>query len=251
VTLGELTHDAVLGGRLRLWQPRRGFRFGMDAVLLAAACPAQPGQSVLELGCGVGTALLCLGKRVDGLALTGVEVQAGYADLARQNAAEAGIAARVVTADLADLPKDLRRESYDTVLMNPPYFEAHRSSASADDGRDLALRGETPLADWLMIGARRLAPGGRLTVIQRMERLPEVLGVLSERLGSLAVRPIANRIDAAPDRVLVEAVKGGRAAFHLSPPLEVFGPKAGPDGKSYGSEITAVLRTAAPIALRC
>lgn len=251
MTPDALTHDAVLGGRLRLWQPRRGFRFGMDAVLLAAACPARPGQSVLELGCGVGTALLCLGVRVDGLALTGVEVQAGYAELARQNAAEAGIAARIVTADLADLPKDLRQESHDAVLMNPPYFEANRTSASADDGRDLALRGETPLADWLTAGARRLAPGGRLTLIQRIERLPEVLGVLSGRLGSLAVRPIANRADAAPDRVLVEAVKGGRAAFHMSPPLVVFGAESGPDGKSYGPEITAALRNAAPIALRC
>ena len=245
----DLTHDKVLGGRLQLWQPRRGFRFGMDAVILAAACKVAPGDRVLELGCGVGCALLCLGARVDGLSLTGVEISADYADLARRNAAEAGIAARIVTADLAALPADLRQETFDHVLMNPPYFRPAASTASDDADRDRALRGETPLADWVDVAARRLAPGGRLTLIQRVDRLPEILAALDGRLGSIVVRPIANRIDAAPDRVLVGARKGGRADFCLAPPLIVFGDDPGPDGKAYAPELSAVLRDGAALSL--
>ena len=79
----DLTHDAFLGGRLRLWQPRQGYRAGMDAVLLSASVPANKGERVLELGCGVGTAILCLGTRVEGVDLTGVERDAAFAALAR------------------------------------------------------------------------------------------------------------------------------------------------------------------------
>jgi tRNA1Val (adenine37-N6)-methyltransferase len=82
----DLTRDAFLGGRLHVWQPARGYRAGTDPVFLAAACPARSGEHVLELGCGVGVASLCLAARVEGLALTGVERQVDYAALARRNA---------------------------------------------------------------------------------------------------------------------------------------------------------------------
>ena len=95
-----LTRDAFLGGALSVWQPRRGYRAGIDPVLLAAAVPAVAGQSVLELGCGAGVASLCLGRRVPGLVLHGVEIQQDYANLARRNGAENDIGLTVTTADL-------------------------------------------------------------------------------------------------------------------------------------------------------
>ncbi len=90
--------DGFLDGRLRISQPARGYRAGADAVMLAAACPARPGQAVLELGCGAGVASLCLGWRVPDLAITGLERQQTYADLARGNAYANGIALTVLTA---------------------------------------------------------------------------------------------------------------------------------------------------------
>jgi tRNA1Val (adenine37-N6)-methyltransferase len=101
VSGGDLTRDAFLGGRLHVWQPKQGYRAGTDPVFLAAACPAQAGDSVLELGCGVGVASLCLGARVSGLTLTGIERQGDYAALARRNAEEAGLKLEVVEADIA------------------------------------------------------------------------------------------------------------------------------------------------------
>jgi SAM-dependent methyltransferase len=98
------TADGFLGGRLLIHQPVAGYRAGTDAVLLAAAVPARAGDRVLELGCGVGTAALCLMARVPGLSVTGVERQPDYADLARRNASENGLPLQVVTADLARLP---------------------------------------------------------------------------------------------------------------------------------------------------
>jgi tRNA1Val (adenine37-N6)-methyltransferase len=145
--LGPLTDDAMLGGRLRLWQPAAGFRAGTDAVFLAAACPARTGEAVLDMGCGAGAVALCLGARVPGLVLAGIERQAGYAALARANAARNDLPFEVHEGDVADMPRPLRR-AFDHVVANPPYWGP--GTAAADAGRDLALRGDaTPLAGWV------------------------------------------------------------------------------------------------------
>lgn len=245
---GEFTRDAFLGGRLFLWQPRRGYRAGVDPVLLAAAVPARSGQSVLELGCGAGAAVLCLGTRVPGLALTGVEVQPAYAALARRNADEAGLALDLAETDLRDLPPALRARGYDHVIANPPYFHADARQSAADAGREIALAGPTPLADWIDVAARRLAPRGHLHMIQRAERLPEMLAAASGRLGSLEVLPLAPRAGRPAKLAILRARKDGRAAFRLHAPLTLHAGAAHlSDAEDYLPEIAAVLRGGAAL----
>lgn len=242
----ELTDDAFLCGRLRLWQPARGYRAATDPVLLAAACPAEPGQSVLDLGCGAGAAALCLGLRVPGLALAGLELQPAYADLARRNAARNGLAMQVACGDLADMPADLRRP-FDQVIANPPYYTPGGTRA-ADPGRELALRADRPLADWVTAAARRLRPGGWLTMIFAAEALPGVLAAVQGRLGSAAVLPLAPRAGRAAGRVILRARKGGRAPFRLLAPLVLHaGAAHDGDREDYTPEAEAILRQGAAI----
>lgn len=248
----DLTCDDFLGGLVRAWQPRKGYRAGVDPVLLAASVAAKPGQRVLELGCGVGVASLCLAARVQGLALTGVELQPDYADLARRNAAENGAPLDIVTADLRQLPADLRQTQFHHVIMNPPYFDRSAGTAASDHGRDTALGGDTPLVDWINIGTRRLGPRGFMTIIQRMERLPDVMTALSGRLGSVIVRPISGRENRAPELFLLQARQDGRAAFRMAPTLIMHeGVRHTGDAESYRENVRAVLRNGAalPIAL--
>lgn len=239
----DLSEDGFLGGRLRILQPRTGYRAAMDPVLLAAACPASSGQEVLELGCGVGVASLCLGRRVEGLGLVGLELQAAYAVLARANAQANGIDLTVVEADLSNMPADLRARSFDHVIANPPYFPPQSGTAAQDIGRETAQREATPLALWLDAGLRRLRPGGVLTIIQSATRLPDLLAPIKARAGSISVLPIAARHGRPAGRVIVQARKGGRGAFRLLAPLILHSaPAHDSDREDLTDQARAVLR---------
>jgi tRNA1Val (adenine37-N6)-methyltransferase len=242
----ELSDDKFLCGRLRLLQPLKGYRAATDPVLLAAACPAETGQSVLDLGCGAGAAALCLGHRVPGLALAGLELQPAYADLARQNADRNGIAVEVHEGDLARIPKPLRRD-FDHVIANPPYYPAG-GSPSPVAARAKAMQVETPLSDWVAAATRRLRPGGWLTLICGADGLPEVLAALAPKLGSAAVLPLAAREGRAALRVIVQARKGGRAPFRLLAPFVIHqGVAHDGDRESYTPAANAVLRDGADL----
>ncbi|MEP2718554.1 methyltransferase [Pseudophaeobacter sp.] len=243
-----LSLNDFLGGRVQLWQPRDGYRAGVDPVLLASALPARAGERVLELGCGGGQALLCLGARVPGLQLTGVELQADYAALARRNATQNSQTLEVIEADLAALPADLRQRQFDHVLANPPYYRAGAHSPAEDTGRQIALGGDTPLQIWIETAARRLAHKGYLHMIQRADRLPEMLTGCMGRLGSLEVLPLAPRAERPAELVLLRARKGGRADFRLHAPLILHeGARHLADAESYRGEIKAILRDGAAL----
>ncbi|WP_293575511.1 methyltransferase domain-containing protein [Phaeobacter sp.] len=244
----DLSQDAFLGGRVQLLQPKQGYRAGVDPVLLAAAVPARSGARVLELGCGGGQGLLCLSARIPGLELTGVELQAEYADLARRNAALNTTELRVVEADLTALPADLRQQHFDHVIANPPYYRAGAHSPARDVGRQIALGGDTPLEAWVDVAARRLAHKGYLHMIQRADRLPGMLSATLTRLGSVEVLPLAPRVGRAAELVLMRARKGGRAPFRLHAALCLHeGREHAGDHESYVPAVRAVLRDGAAL----
>ncbi|MDB5666636.1 methyltransferase [Cypionkella sp.] len=239
--MDNLTQDKFLCGKLQLWQPRQGYRAATDPVLLAAACPALPGQSVLDLGCGVGAAALCLACRVPDLRLSGLEVQAEYAALAQRNAAENGIAMQVEIGDLADMPKALR-VGFDHVIANPPYYPKG-GTPSPNLGRAMALQVDTPLGDWVQAATRRLAPGGWLTLICGADGLPEVLAAMGSKLGSASVLPLTAREGKPALRILLRARKSGRAAFRLLAPFVIHqGAAHDGDRESYTPRASAILR---------
>lgn len=240
--------DALLGGRVRLWQPARGYRAATDPVLLAAAVPARPGQAVLDLGCGAAAAALCLAARVPGLALTGLELQPEYATLARRNGAENGAGLTVIEGDVAAPPAALRAGVFDHAMLNPPWFDA--GPGAADPGRAAARHGDTPLAVWIDCAIRRVAPGGTVSLIAPAARLGDILSGLDGRMGAVAVRPLAARAGRDAGRVLVQAKKGARAPLRLAAPLILHaGAVHGADAPDWTAEATAILRDAAALAI--
>ena len=240
----ELTDDKFLCGRLRLWQPVKGYRAATDAVLLAAACGAKPGESVLDLGCGAGAASLCLAARVPELRQAGLELQPGYADLARRNALRNGITLEVHEGDLTRMPKPLRRD-FDHVIANPPWYPPG-GTPSPVGVRATAMQVVLPLGEWVSAAARRLAPGGWLTLIAGADSVPELMAALAPKLGSASLLPLAARDGREALRVILRAKKGGRAAFRLLAPLVIHqGAAHDGDRESYTALANSILRDGA------
>jgi tRNA1(Val) A37 N6-methylase TrmN6 len=243
-----LTQNDFLNGRVTLWQPKDGYRAGVDPVLLAATIPAKAHAKVLELGCGAGAAFLCLASRVSNLTVHAVELQPEYAALAHRNAKENGTDATIWEADLAALPVDLRQMQFDHVFANPPYFDRTASTAAQDTGRDVAMGEDTPLGKWVEVAAKRLAPKGTATFVHRAERLPDLLSAMHGALGSIQVMPLQARAGRDANLVLVHGVKNGRAAFRLHAPVRMHeGDAHTRDGESYTDQIRAVLRDGAAL----
>ncbi len=221
----DLTEDAFLDGRLRLRQFRRGHRSGHDAMLLAAATPAQPYDCVVEFGAGAGAAGLALASRIPGIALTLVEIDAALVKLAQDNAALNGIAARAVQLDVAAAPSafaaaGLPPDRADVVLMNPPFNPGARHQSSPDAARKTAhVAADDTLEAWIAAARRILKPKGMLALIWRTEGLGEVLAALGKGFGGVVVIPIFPDPASPAIRVLVRARKGSRAPMALDPGL--------------------------------
>lgn len=243
--------DAFLDGRLTIRQPVTGYRAGADPVFLAAAVPATPGDRVLELGCGVGTAFLCLASRVSDLTICAIEKTARSAELARDNAKAAGVHAMVQTADLAALPSDLTSVPFDHVFFNPPFFDRDASNRSPDASRESGRGAEETVNFWIDVGLKRLRTGGVLTLIHRVTALPDTLSSLETRAGGTMVLPLQPRVGKNAKLFLLNAIKGSKADFTLLPPLVLHkGEKHEKDGESYTDAAKSVLRDGAALVLK-
>ncbi len=245
----ETTADAVLGGRLRLRQPKRGHRVGHDAILLAAATGAKAGEHAIDFGAGVGAAGLALAKRVPGLNVTLVEIDPQLALLAAENAHANDLAGRVkalaldVSAPEAFEAAGLKSGAADRVLMNPPFNNAERQNVSPDAARRLAhVGGPDTLTLWIAAAARLLGPRGVLTMIWRADELAQVVQALAPEFGAIGVLPVHPKPGANAIRVLVRAAKGSRASLLMYSELYLNDADGNP---SFAAE--AVLREAEPL----
>jgi len=245
---GPISEDALLDGKLVLQQPVRGHRFGHDAVLLAAATAARPGERAVELGAGVGAAGLALACRVEGLTVTLVEIDPALTALAGENVERNGLAGRVraVCLDVGAKATEftaagLASGSADHVLMNPP-FNAPQNQ-SPDRARRLArTASDGTLAQWLNASARLLRPQGTVTLIWRADGLGDVLAAIEAGFGSIAVLPVYPKPGAPAIRVLVRGVKDSRAPLTVLPGLALAGADNGPTAQAQ-----AVLRHGAAL----
>lgn len=235
------TENTVMGGRVKLLQPRRGYRIAVDAVLLAAAVEAKPGESVLDLGAGVGAVGLCLAARVPGCRVTGIELQPELAALAERNAAlnHAADRVRTVVHDLAHpLPPELG--PVDHVATNPPYLSAAVADPSPDPSKALAtVESSANLARWLTVATEALKPAGTLLMIQRSDRLDEIV----DRLAGLGWGDVALKRLPPAARVLVRARRAAGLRRHDAPPLVLHRPEGG-----YTDDAEAILRHGQPLA---
>lgn len=236
----DIVENGLLNGRVRLRQPARGYRAGLDAALLAAAVPALPGQRVLEAGCGAGGVLTPLAARRPGAILTGLERDPAMAGLARENAALNGVQDRTTirTGDVAAGFRALDLPPFDWAVSNPPFFDDAATLRAPAEGKRGAWMADDGLQAWTTFLLKAVREGGRIVVIHRADRLANLLSLLGDKAGGFAVRPVHPFADQPAKRVLVHAVKTGRAPLRLLPPLILHDRS----GAQHTPEADAILR---------
>ncbi len=220
----DTTLDTLLGKRLQLRQPRKGHRAGTDAVLVAAATPAEAGQRVVDLGAGVGTVGLAVAQRVPDTHVTLVEIDTFLAKLAQENIALNGLENRacVICGDVGALARKgctLKPHSIDHVVANPPFYP--NTGKVSPDPRTARARMTTDglMEQWARTAARLLKAGGSFTVIHRPDALAEILAAFERRFGNLAVLPVLPFAHEPAVRILVQGIAGSKAPLRLLPPL--------------------------------
>jgi len=222
---GEVTDDAFLGGALAILQPRRGYRAGLDAVMLAAAVAASGTRAprVLDLGAGVGTAGLCVARRVPHAEVVLLERAPQLAALAAENIARNGLGdrVRVVNAEIGAPALALRAagvddESFTHVIANPPYHDSDAGTTAPDAGKAAShAMPDTEIERWARFAARMSMPRGEVVMIHKAEALPRLLGALEPRFGTLRVLPLHPRAGDPAHRVIVSGTKASRAPLQL------------------------------------
>ncbi len=231
--------DSLLGGQVELRQPDQGYRAAIDPVLLAAATPAIAG-SVLDVGAGVGAAALCYAVRVPGARVVGLELQPALAALANENAMRNGLSDRVEfhEGDLLRPPTAIAQGAFDHVMANPPYLPPDRGGLPPEPSKATAMvEGEADLAAWVDFCVRMVKPKGSVTMVQRADRLDELMALFRERAGGIVVVPLWPGGGRPAKRVIVRARRDVRTPLRLTPGLILHGELG-----SYTDDAVAVLR---------
>ncbi len=220
-----LTHDPILRGRLSLWQPRMGYRFSVDPLLLCNFVGAPPLGRLCDIGAGVGIVGLLLARADAQAKVTLVELQPRLAELCRRNAADNGLFERctVIEGDVRSAPvrAQLPGAGFDLVASCPPYYPLGRGGVNPNSEEAIARHElHLPLSDLVRAARRLIGFRGRVALVYPSPRLPEILAsLLQERLTPTRLRLVHAQPGAPAQRVLVEAQKGARGGLHIEPAL--------------------------------
>jgi tRNA1Val (adenine37-N6)-methyltransferase len=237
------TKGHLLGGRVHYTQPRRGYRSGIEPVLLAATIPARAGARMLEGGSGAGATLLCLAARVPGVQGLGVEQDAALVELAWQNAADndwPGL--RFMVGDVESLPP---LDTFDHAFANPPYHDPAGTPSPDASRRSAKQRATGTLRIWAGALARPLRPGGTLTFILPAAMLPEAVAAFAAAdCAATCMLALWPRLQHPAKLLLLRGVKGSRASFRVLPGLVLHSP----DG-AFTAEAEAILRAGNALSL--
>ena len=240
----ETTEDALLGGRVIFHQPAAGYRAAIDPILLAAAVPARPGQTVMDLGAGAGAATLCLAARVDHISVIGVERNPDLAGILARNAEANGMADRVSVqcADIGDLRPPAG--GADHVMANPPYRLAGSGTRHAAAWQnDATIEGASDLGAWVRAAAGCVRHKGGIVFIHQADRVAALVAALAPLAGEIALMPLSPRAGAPARRVVVRARKGVRGGSAILPGLVLH-----EDDGRFTPAAEAILRAGAPFA---
>lgn len=221
-----LTTDTFFNGRIQVKQSRSGYRFSIDAVLLAWHARPRPADTVLDLGTGCGIIPMILAYRYPGIKVFGIEVQTELAQIAALNVSENHMEDHIVIhqMDMKTLKQSTTAGPVDLVISNPPYRKSRSGRTNPDHQRAVARHEiKVTLYDVAETARRMLKTSGRLIMVYPAERLVDLL----VQMRSVGIEPKSMRLihserNAEAKLILIEGKKGGRAGLKTGPPLIIY-----------------------------
>jgi len=226
VQSGEHTIDQVRRYGLEIIQPAEGYRFSLDALLLADFVRTAADARIVDLGTGGGVIPLLLCRRYQSATVVGIENNGSMVELARGNVARNGLAGRIeiVTLDVADARLRFPVSTYDGVVANPPYRTPASGRVSPKAGRDTARHESTAgIADFLAAAKYLVKPSGRICFIYHTDRFAEFVSCANEqKLALLRLRMVHGRLDAPARMFMAELAKGRKGDTVVLPPLIIY-----------------------------
>lgn len=212
------TVDTLFNGALTLEQPAKGYRFGSDAVMLAAHLDARIGEHVLDMGCGVGAVMLSIARRLDGVQVTGIDIQEDLIALAQKNIKRNNFdkCAMAVTGDITDKALFKKLGSFDHIVLNPPYYQTSKTQSPETKHKQLSHTDIAGAIDqWIIAANRFLKPKGTITIIYPTDQLSELLTLFQRFFGAIIVTPLWPKPSTPSNRVIIQAIKGSKAPLTL------------------------------------
>ena len=216
------TKDKFLGGKILISQPINGFRTSIDSIFLSAAVNLKKNNSILELGCGVGTILCSLKQRENNISVFGVELQKKYAEFAKKNLKDNNFEGKIFNSDIINLPNEVLKKSFDHIIFNPPYLKKDIVLENTINEKKISIKeSEVLLDDWIKIALKRCVNGGYINFVHRAERLSEILYLIGDKAGCIKILPIFSKRNKNSNRIIITAKKGSKSNLIIMPPLVV------------------------------
>ena len=238
MALENLSEDCILDGKLKFFQPKNGYRIPIDPIILASMIKISKNQTVLDVGCGVGTISLILKFKNSSAKISAIDIDPTTCEICRLNSEKNSLTINVYNLNLSNIDGSiLKNVRFDHVVTNPPYFDL-RSSRISDLTR-FAKFETMPLQEWIEACLRKLNDRGTFSIIHDATRIDDIIFTLKNskiKIGNFEIFPIYSKKNSEAKRIIVKCRKNGRSALKISSPLFIHNN----DG-TYSSEMADIL----------